>query len=65
MVFANHPVINPHKPEKIRKMGNKSSKKRKFLRLATFWTILPLKVEIQIGMIFRFREQQLALSPII
>ena len=59
--LSHHPVINPHKPEKVRRVCNAVAK---YQGLTLNDKLLPGPDLLQnlIGIIFRFREQQIALS---
>ena len=56
-----HPVVNPHKPEKVRRVRNAAAK---YQGVALKNKLLsgPDLLQSLIGIIFRFREQQIALS---
>ena len=59
--LPHHPVINPHKPEKVRRVCNAAAK---YQGVAVNDKLLPGPDLLQslIGIIFRFREHQIALS---
>ena len=59
--LPHHPVINPHKPEKVRRVCNAAAK---YQGVALNDKLLPGPDLLQslIGIIFRFREHQIALS---
>ena len=59
--LPHHLVINPHKPEKVRRVCNAAAK---YQGLALNHKLLPGPDLLQslIGIIFRFREHQIALS---
>ena len=59
--LPHHPVINPHKPEKVRRVCNAAAKHQ---GVALNDKLLPGPDLLQslIGIIFRFREHQIALS---
>ena len=59
--LPHHPVRNPHKPEKVRRVCNAAAK---YQGLALNDKFLPGPDLLQslIGIIFRFREHQIALS---
>ena len=58
--LPHHPVINPHKPEKVRRVCNAAAK---YQGVALNDKLLPGPDLLQslIGIIFRFREHQIAL----
>ena len=60
--LPHHPVINPQKPEKVRRVCNAAAK---YQGVALNDKLLPGTDLLQslIGIIFRFREHQTALSP--
>ena len=59
--LPHHPVINPHKPEKVRRVCNAAAK---YQDVALNGKLLsgPDLLQSLIGIIFRFREHQIALS---
>ena len=59
--LPHHPVINPHKPEKVRRVCNAAAN---YQDVALNAKLLPGPDLLQslIGIIFRFREHQIALS---
>ena len=59
--LPHHPVINPHKPEKVRRVCNAAAK---YQGVALYDNLLPGPDLLQslTGIIFRFRENQIALS---
>ena len=59
--LPHHPVINPHKPEKVRRVCNAAAN---YQGVALNDKLLPGPDLLQslIGIIFRFREHQIALS---
>ena len=59
--LPHHPVINPNKPEKVRRVCNAAAK---YQGVALNDKLLPGPDLLQslIGIIFRFREHQIALS---
>ena len=58
---SHHPVINPHKPKKVRRVCNAAAK---YQSVALNDKLLsgPDLLKSLIGIIFRFREHQIALS---
>ena len=62
--FRNNPVINPHKPEKVRRVCNAAAK---YKSVALIERLLsgPDLVQCLIGIIFRCREHQMALIAVI
>ena len=60
-ICHTHPVINPHKPKKLRRMSNAAAK---YQGVALNDKMLsgPDLLQSLIGKIFRFREHQIALS---
>ena len=56
-----HPVINPHKPEKVRKVCNAAAK-YECVALNVKLISEPDLLQSLIGIIFRFQEHQIALS---
>ena len=59
--LPHHTVINPHKPEKVRKLCNALAKYQG-VALNDKFLSGPDLLQIMIGIIFRFREHQIALS---
>ena len=59
--LLHHPVINPHKPEKFRRVSNAAAK-YKGVALNDKLLSGPDLLQSLIGIIFRFREYQIALS---
>ena len=59
--FLHHPVINPHKPEKVRKACNAAAKYQGVF-LNDKLLSGPDLLQSLIGIFFRFREHQIALS---
>ena len=59
--LPHHPVINPHKPEKVRRVCNAAAK---YQGVSLNEKLLsgPDLLQSLIGIIFRFREHQIALS---
>ena len=59
--LPHHPVINPHEPKKVRRVCNAAAK---YQGLALNDKLLsgPDLLQPLIGIIFRFREHQIALS---
>ena len=57
----HHPVINPHKPEKVRRVCNAAAKYKGFSLNDKLLTG-PDLLQNLIGIIFRFRENRIALS---
>ena len=59
--LPNHPVINPHQPEKVRRVSNAAAKYQG-IALNDKFLSGPDYLQSLIGIIFRYREHQLALS---
>ena len=59
--LPHHPVINPHKPEKVRRVCNAAAKYQG-VALNDKFLSGPDLLQSLIGIIFRFREHQIALS---
>ena len=59
--LPHHPVINPHKPEKVRRVCNAAAMYQG-IALKDKFLSGPDLLQSLIGIIFRFREQQIALS---
>ena len=62
--LQHHPVIHPHKPEKVRKLCNAAPKYQGVV-LNDQLLSGPDLLQSLIGTIFRFREHQIALSAVI
>ena len=59
--LPHHPVINPHKPEKVRRVCNAAAKYQG-VSLNDKLLSGPGLLQSLIGIIFRFREHEIALS---
>ena len=59
--LPHHPVINPHKPEKVRRLC-KAAAKYQGVALNDKLLFGPDLLQSLIGILFRFREHQIALT---